>query len=137
MSRPRAGVPAMLRIPYLRYVAASAVSLGVDLALFLAALSAGMPAALASGFGYSAGIVAHWWLSSRAVFVDGVAADADARRRQQALFLGSAIVGLGVTMAVVGLGAALGLDPRLAKLAAILVSFHAVWLLRRHIVFAR
>ena len=34
-----------------------------------------------------------------------------------------------------GGGSALGLDPRLAKLAAIAVSFQTTYLLRRHIVF--
>ena len=48
---------------------------------------------------------------------------------------GSALVGLGVTTAIVGGGSALGIDPRLAKLAAIVVSFQTTYLLRRHIVF--
>ena len=38
-------------------------------------------------------------------------------------------------LVIVGGGSALGLDPRLAKLAAILVSFQTTYLLRRHIVF--
>ena len=121
---------------YLRYVAASAAALGVDFALFLACLSTGMPAMLASGVGYCAGIGAHWWLSSRAVFAGGLAAPGGDRRRQQGLFLGSALVGLAITMGVVGLGARLALDPRLAKLGATALAFQATYLLRRRIVFA-
>jgi small basic protein len=54
---------------------------------------------------------------------------------QKALFVGSALIGLALTMAVVGLGARLGLDPRLAKLVAVATSFVATWLLRNRIVF--
>ena len=57
------------------------------------------------------------------------------RHRQKLLFVGSALVGLAITTAIVGVGTAMGLDPRLAKLAAILVSFQTTYLLRRHIVF--
>ena len=129
-------VPGLLRATYLRYVAASAASLAVDFALFLALLSCAMSPMLASGLGYSAGILAHWWLSSRAVFSGGLAEVGAERRRQQALFLGSALVGLAITMGVVGLAAKAGLDPRLAKLAATGLAFQTTYLLRRRIVFA-
>jgi putative flippase GtrA len=122
---------------YLRYLAASATALGIDFALFLLMLSAGLPATPASAVGYSAGIAAHWWLSSRAVFADGLAGAGSERRRQQGLFLLTALAGLACTTSVVGMGAGLGLDPRLAKVAAIMLSFQLIWLLRRHIVFAR
>ena len=39
-------------------------------------------------------------------------------------------------MMVVGVGARAGLDPRLAKLAAIATAFQTTYLLRRRIVFA-
>ncbi|MEQ1689130.1 MAG: GtrA family protein, partial [Sphingopyxis sp.] len=57
------------------------------------------------------------------------------RTRQKALFVGSALVGLTLTTAIVGGGSALGLDARLAKLVAILVSFPTIYILRRHFVF--
>ena len=126
----------VLRLPYLRYAAASAGALAVDFAVFLAALGLAMPPVLASTLGYGAGILAHWWLSSRAVFAGSLAHAGGARRRQQGLFLGSAIVGLAITAAVVGLFARAGVDPRLAKLAAVALSFQATWLLRSRIVFA-
>jgi putative flippase GtrA len=122
---------------YIRYVLASAGALGVDFALFGALVATGMGAAFASAIGYSVGVFAHWGFSSRAVFLDGTAERGAARRRQQALFLLSALAGLAITVGIVGVGTAAGLDPRLAKIAAIGVSFQATYLLRRHIVFAR
>lgn len=119
-----------------RYLAASVVALGFDMASFLALLAAGMPAAPASALSYTLGIGVHWVISSRAVFVAGVAERGPARTRQKALFVASALVGLALTAGVVGLGSALGLDPRLAKVVAVGVSFVATWLLRARIVFA-
>jgi putative flippase GtrA len=118
-----------------RYVLASIGALAVDVGCFLALLTLAAPAALASAAGYSAGIVAHWLMSSRAVFADGVAARGPGRTRQKALFVGSALVGLALTTAIVGLAARAGIDPRAGKLAAIAASFAATWLMRRRIVF--
>lgn len=121
---------------YVRYIAASAVSLGVDFAIFMAAMSAGVPPALAAGCGYIVGIVSHWLISSRMVFVGHVAEDSASRRHQQALFVLSALVGLGITTGIVGLGSRYGLDPRIAKGIAIVVSFQATYVLRKKVVFA-
>jgi putative flippase GtrA len=126
----------MLDRIYTRYLGASAASLGVDFATFMAALSAGLPPALAAAFGYAAGILCHWLISSRIVFVGRVAADSPGRRQQQALFLLSALVGLGITTAIVGLGRRDGIDPRIAKGIAIVVSFQATYVLRKKVVFA-
>jgi putative flippase GtrA len=119
-----------------RYFAASVVALGFDMGSFLVLLAAGLPAAPAAALSYSLGIVVHWFISSRAVFIDGVAERGPARTRQKALFVASALVGLALTAGIVGLGAAVGIDPRLAKLAAVGVSFVATWLLRARVVFA-
>ncbi|HZU51469.1 MAG TPA: GtrA family protein [Sphingomicrobium sp.] len=126
----------MLEPVYARYVAASAASLGVDFGLFMLLLSLGMPSAAAAAGGYVAGIACHWLLSSRAVFVGRVADAGAGRQRQQAMFLGSALVGLAITSAIVGAGTHFGLDPRLAKLAAILTSFQVTYLLRQKLVFS-
>lgn len=122
-------------IRLLRYILASATALAIDVACFLALLSLGALPAVASAIGYSLGIVAHWLLSSRTVFTEGVAAPGSERTWQKALFVGSALAGLALTTAIVGLGASAGFDPRLAKLAAIAVSFTLVWLLRSRVVF--
>ena len=123
-------------IRWLNYLLASVLALGSDAGLFLLLLDAGLSPVMASATGYCAGILVHWMVSSRLVFADGAAArGTDERHRQKLLFVGSALVGLAVTTAIVGGGSALGLDPRLAKLAAIVVSFQTTYLLRRHIVF--
>ena len=118
-----------------RYGFASVAALAVDMGTFLLLLSMQVVAAPASALGYSFGIVTHWLLSSRTVFTDTVAERGPQRTRQKALFVGSALIGLGLTTLIVGGGDMAGLDPRLAKLAAIAVSFTATWLLRSKVVF--
>ncbi|WP_291133636.1 GtrA family protein [Erythrobacter sp.] len=120
---------------FVRYLLASVGALAVDMGAFLALLSAGSAAAPASAAGYSLGIVAHWLMSSRAVFHGSVAESGLARTRQKALFVISALLGLALTTAIVGLGERAGADPRAAKLVAIGVSFMATWLVRSRIVF--
>lgn len=118
-----------------RYLLASVGALAVDVGMFLALLSLGVWAAGASAVGYCLGIVAHWLMSSRAVFVGNVAERGAARTKQKALFVISALVGLGLTTGIVWAGDTSGFDPRLAKLVAIAVSFIATWLLRSRVVF--
>ncbi len=123
-------------IRWLNYLLASGLALGSDAGLFLLLLDSGLSPMSASAIGYCAGILVHWLVSSRLVFADGTAARGTGERhRQKLLFVASALLGLAVTTAIVGTGSALGLDPRLAKLAAIIVSFQTTYLLRRHIVF--
>lgn len=122
-------------IRLVRYLLASGGALAVDLGCFLALLALGAWPASASALSYGAGIVAHWLMSSRAVFADGVATGGLERTRQKALFVGSALVGLALTTAIVWGGDTAGIDPRLAKVVAIGVSFTATWLLRSRVVF--
>ena len=118
------------------YVLASVCALAVDVGSFLALMAAGLSATVASAIGYSLGIVSHWLLSSRTVFVGRVADRGSAdRTRQKALFVGSALAGLALTTAIVGAAELSGIDPRLAKLVAIGASFLLTWLLRSRIVF--
>lgn len=123
------------RIVLLRYLLASVGALAVDMGSFLALLALGVMPVLASAAGYTLGIVAHWLLSSRAVFTDSVAEERMARTRQKALFVGSALIGLALTTMIVGAGTAIGLDSRLSKIVAIGVSFTVTWLLRKRVVF--
>ena len=118
-----------------RYLLASIGALAVDMGCFLALLSAGVWPAGASAIGYCAGIVAHWLLSSRTVFADTVAARGLARTRQKAMFVISALLGLVLTSGIVWAADAAGIDPRAAKLVAIVVSFATTWVLRSRIVF--
>ena len=124
------GVP-----PYLRYVAVSAGALGVDLGIYLAMLQTGVAAVLSAAIGYLSGVAVHWILSSRVVFSD-VAERGLARTKQKALFLTSAFIGLGITMGIVAVATYFDIDPRVAKLVAVAVSFQTTYLLRRTIVFA-
>ncbi|MBF9150875.1 GtrA family protein [Novosphingobium jiangmenense] len=123
------------RVMLLRYLLASVGALAVDMGSFLALLAVGSAPVIASASGYSLGILAHWLLSSRAVFTETVAAERGARNRQKALFVGSALVGLALTTLIVGVGTALGLDSRASKIVAVGASFTATWLLRKRIVF--
>lgn len=122
-------------IRFIRYFIASVGALAVDFGSFLALMGAGMTATWASALGYTLGIVAHWVLSSRKVFHDSVAHETVARTRQKALFVISALVGLGLTTVIVGIGSGGGIDPRLAKLIAIAVSFAVTYVLRSKVVF--
>lgn len=124
------------RITYARYVMASAVALGADLALFMLLLNIAVAPVPASAAGYSFGLLVHWFASSRLVFARQGVPFVSRRRRQKLLFVASAMIGLVITAAIVGLGSHLGFDPRLAKLAAIAVSFQTTYLLRRTVVFA-
>lgn len=119
----------------MRYLLASIGALAVDMGCFLALLEAGLPAMVASAIGYSFGIAAHWLLSSRKVFADQVAMAGPARTRQKAMFVVSALIGLGLTTVIVGAFTAAGIDPRVAKVTAIVASFATTWLLRKRVVF--
>ena len=121
---------------FLRYVGASVFALAADMGLFLLLLGAGLLAPAASAISYSVGIGAHWLVSSRLVFHAGAAPGGAERWRQKFLFLLSAFVGLALTVAIVTIGEALHGDPRVAKLAAIAVSFVATYILRKTIVFS-
>ena len=123
------------QIVLVRYILASVGALAVDMGTFLALLSAGVPPVAASAVGYAIGIAVHWILSSRKVFADQVASSGIERTRQKAMFVVSALIGLGVTTLIVGGASAAGLDPRAAKLVAIVVSFAVTWLLRKRVVF--
>lgn len=121
---------------FLRYVAVSVGALATDMILFLLLLESGVPGTPASAVGYSVGILAHWILSSRKVFHDRVSEKGTtARTQQKAMFLASALLGLVLTIAVVAAGTALGMDARVAKIAAIATSFLLTYLLRNVVIF--
>ncbi|OYY69433.1 MAG: polysaccharide biosynthesis protein GtrA [Sphingomonadales bacterium 28-55-16] len=121
---------------FLRYVAASIGALAMDMGVFLALLEVGLLSIAASAVGYALGILTHWMLSSRAVFHDRVSDKGTAARSQQkAMFLASALLGLIMTVAIVGAGTAMGIDPRLAKIIAIILSFLLTYALRNIVIF--
>ena len=123
------------RVTYARYIMASGVSLCSDMAVFMLLLNLGTGAVQAAALGYCAGLVVHWLMSSRLVFARQTLF-LSRRRKQKALFVLSALLGLAITSLIVGLGNHFGLNPVLAKLCAIVVSFQTTYLLRRTVVFA-
>lgn len=123
------------QVALLRYILASVGALAVDVSSFRVLLALGLAPMLAAALGYGVGIVAHWLLSSRAVFADQVAAAGLARTRQKAMFVASALVGLALTTVIVGAASAAGLDPLVAKVVAVVISFATTWLLRKRVVF--
>lgn len=120
---------------YARYLVASAISLGVDLASFLLMLQINVRAVQASMLGYVSGLVVHWLLSSRLIFADKIQPTVNIWNRQKLLFVISALIGLAITAAMIECGLRLGINPGLSKLAAIAVSFHVTYILRRCLVF--
>ncbi|WP_241127280.1 GtrA family protein [Novosphingobium terrae] len=126
----------MLSHAFPRYLGASLLALGVDMGCYLLLLRLTLAAAPAAALSYALGIAAHWFLSSRAVFAQHLAQAGADRLRQQALFVASALLGLAVTVLIVGAGSRAGLDPRLAKGIAVAASFAATYSLRNRLVFA-
>lgn len=120
-----------------RYVASSAIALCADTATFLGLLRAGVAPAPAAATGFMLGVVVHWLVSSRVMFGRSIATARHERRRQQALFLATALLGLVLTTVIVACGAKFGLDPRLAKLVAVAVSFSSTSALRHMLVFGK
>ncbi|MFC4254002.1 GtrA family protein [Altererythrobacter xixiisoli] len=125
----------LLADTFLRYVAASGVALAADLSAFFALVFGGMPAGAASALAYSFGIIVHWLIASRAVFIGDVAERGRARTRQKALFVLSAFAGLALTTGIVSAGAAVEANLLLTKLVAVATSFAANWMIRRRLVF--
>lgn len=121
---------------FLRYVVVSVGALACDMIIFLLLLAAFLPSVAASAVGYSVGILVHWILSSRKVFADRVSEKGSAARTQQkAMFLFSALLGLILTIAIVGAGTMMGIDARLSKVAAVIISFMTTYLLRNIVIF--
>ncbi len=119
----------------LRYFGASVAALAIDISTFFAALILGLTAGPASALAYSLGIAAHWVISSQLVFHNCLAADGPGRRLQKVFFVSSALAGLAVTTLTVTLADFAGINPPLAKFAAIIASFTLTYVLRAQIVF--
>ncbi len=122
------------RFSITRYLLASIVSLAFDVALFMVLVAFMFDPGISSAVGYSAGIVVHWLISSSFVF-PGKTRDGAALQLQRLGFIGTAILGLGITVSIVSWLTELGALPVLAKGAAVFVSFFAVYLTRRYGVF--
>jgi putative flippase GtrA len=129
-------VPRSLILRFARYGVASATGTVIDLLIYGGLLALGLFAGVAAAIGYACGTAWHWMLSSRIVFADRFAQPGPERVRQRALFIGSALLGLGLTTAIVAGMTGFGFDPASAKFAAMCVAFTSVWLVRLTLVFA-
>ena len=124
-------------VRFARYVVASLAGTAADLGCFLLLYSQGMLAGLAAALGYACGTLIHWLVSSRFVFSDRLSEAGLKRGGQQALFIISALIGLGLTTLIVSAAEDAGSDPRLAKLVAMGLSFLTVWVIRLNLVFRK
>ncbi len=120
------------RFTFTRYLLASVCALCSDMALFLALLRMGLHPTLAAFAGYVVGLGLHWLISVRFVFLSS----GRGTHGQRLGFVFSAVVGLGITVALVSGFTAVGLAPALAKLLAIPLSFLSVYAIRKYGVFA-
>ena len=118
-----------------RYVLVSCAALGVDTLITLNLTWAGIAPALCATAGYLIGLTLHWVLSSRFVFATELGVDKRARMRQAALFFASGLGGLAVTVATFTTAITLDAPALIAKAVAVAVSFCAVYLVRRHLIF--
>jgi putative flippase GtrA len=122
------------RFTITRYLAASIIALAFDVALFASLVALGIDPTISSAAGYCAGIVVHWLVSANVVFT-GKTRDGTALHIQRALFAGSALVGLGITVATVEILGRVGIHPIPSKGVAIGISFVAVYAMRKWGVF--
>ena len=112
------------RLMFARYLLASICALSSDMALLLM---------LAAFGGYAVGLIVHWTISIRFVFDTGNGPT----HAQRAGFVASALLGMGITLSMVGGLSLIGVAPAIAKLLSVPVSFLTVYAIRKYGVFAR
>lgn len=127
------GVAWMARAQFARYLLASLIALSSDFAIFLLVDRAGGAPMAAATAGYATGLIVHWGISTRFVFVT----DVPPTTGQRMAFVASALAGLAITSLLVGALAALGVAAALAKLLSVPPSFLSVYAIRKYGVFAR
>lgn len=132
------GLVAMVRdiVPqFSRYTVASVAALTIDFAIYLSFIAGGTKASVAGAIGYLGGLVLHYALSTWFVFETAGSTKSPTRRFIE--FILSGLVGLTLTAGIISLATELlAFDPLSAKVVAVGVSFVAVFLLRRSVVFA-
>ncbi len=122
------------RFTFTRYLAASVVALAIDVAVFTALHMLGLYAGLAGAIGYTAGIIVHWIISAQIVFT-GRAKKGSGLHLQKVLFAGSALLGLAITFITISMLSSIGVPALYAKIAAVGISFFAVFATREFAVF--
>lgn len=119
---------------FVRYFGASVIALIVDIIIYSGAILLSIMPSIASAIGYSIGIIVHWAMSSNFVFI-GKKKQGVKLQLQRALFAGSALLGLGITIGTVQILTNADVGPIVAKLCAVIISFFTVYVLRKWGVF--
>ncbi|WP_420144458.1 GtrA family protein [Sphingobium sp.] len=128
------GVGALLmRLMFARYLLASIAALSCDFAIFLALDHGGATPLIAASAGYTIGLIVHWIVSTRFVFI----MDHGPTHIQRVGFIITAGVGMATTMALVGALSAAGMSPAIAKLLSVPASFIIVYAIRKYVLFAK
>ncbi|MBS0235074.1 MAG: GtrA family protein [Proteobacteria bacterium] len=118
-----------------RYSAVSVLALAVDFGVYVGLCRSAVNAPVAGIVGYAAGMLAHYVLSS--TFVFDVNHSQKSMQRRFVGFMASGLLGLMLTGAVIAALTEYFAAPAIvAKAVAVVMSFLAVFLLRRWIVFA-
>ncbi|MEM7777339.1 MAG: GtrA family protein [Pseudomonadota bacterium] len=119
----------------IRYAMVSAAALAFDLAIFFSLMAADFaPAAVNGVIGYLAGGILHYVIAVHIVFDCRTTGKRHRRLITEYVLVGT--VGVGLTAIVLFvLVNVLGAHPMLAKAVAVALSFSAVYLLRRYVVF--
>jgi putative flippase GtrA len=123
----------LARLMFARYLLASICALTSDFAIFLALDHGGAAPMVAALGGYASGLIVHWVISIRFVF-DLAGGPTHAQRIG---FVVSALIGMSITLALVGALSAIGMAPAIAKLLSVPVSFLSVYAIRKYGIFAR
>lgn len=130
----RAGLLARVPMQFLRYTGVSVAALAVDTGFYLGLAWSGLPPVAAGAAGYLIGLAAHYALSIALVF--DAQASGKRQRRLVAEFVASGLFGLVLTACVISAATGVGLALLPAKIVAVALSFTAVYMLRRAVVFA-
>jgi putative flippase GtrA len=118
-----------------RYTIMSVLALGLDLGLFLALINGNINPSTAGMISYTAGLTLHYLLSVNYVFDASIAEKSHIRLLGEFVLTG--FVGLLITALVISVATDyVGLPALGGKIAAVLTSFIAVFILRRTMVFA-
>lgn len=127
----------LARLTLARYLLASVCALSSDMALFLMLDHLGAPPLVAAFGGYAIGLVVHWTISIRYVFDINTKYGSGPTHAQRAGFIASALLGMVLTLGIVGGLSHVGIAPAIAKLLSVPVSFLTVYAIRKYGIFAR
>jgi putative flippase GtrA len=120
---------------FLLYAAVSVLALAIDiLFLYIAAVRLAVPGYLAAALAYATGLIAHYLLSVRYVFA--YRRLASQRRTELLVYALTGVLGIVLSAGIVHLGSLLGQSLAVSKLAAIAVSFVAVFMARKATLFS-